>query len=300
MVRLCAAVVVVAAGCGRFGFGSSQITDGDGAVEGDGATADAMVPICHTGTWGTPEPIASTVTASEEAYPSISDDELTLYYSSNRSPSQARALWFTKRGSKTQPFGIPERMVEIDDLTDDRDPAISSDGDTLYFSSKRTGMDAIFVASRAGGDTFTLDGPVTFQNDIVAFPRYAPDLDANAAMVFAHDLDVGIATRIDKATYSFDREFDELNAPQTDGSPSITADGLELFFESYRTGTAAIFVATRSDTSMVFSNLTELTNLPAGMLAAGTPEISRDGATLYYFINTGTQLDLYSVRRSCD
>ncbi len=300
MVRLCAAVLVVAAGCGRFGFGSSGITDGDGGTDTVDTSTDALTPVCHTGTWGTPAPITNTVTTSEEAYPSISDDELTLFFASNRTPSQARALWFTKRGSTAEPFGIPERMSELDDAADDRDPAISSDGETLYFSSKRTGMDAVFVASRVGGDTFAVAGEVTFQNDIVAFPRYGPDLAADGTMFLAHDLDVGIATRVDKSTYTFDRELDELNAPETDGSPSITADGLELFFESYRTGIAAIFVATRSDTSKVFSNLTELSNLPAGMLAAGTPDISRDGRTLYYFINDGSQLDLYSVTRSCD
>jgi Tol biopolymer transport system component len=97
------------------------------------------------------------------------------------------------------------------------------------------------------------------------------------------------------------RELDEVNVPATDSSPSITADGLELFFDSYRNGPAAIFTASRADTSSMFSNLTELTSLPmvATGIAAGGPEISADGRTLYYWVNVNPQIELYAVTRSC-
>jgi Tol biopolymer transport system component len=300
-VRRCAALLVVATGCGRFGFDSSAIGDRDGAPD-DSVASDAEAPICHTGTWGTPAPIPSTVTGSEESQPSITDDELTLYFDSNRTPSAARALWMSTRNSRTEPFGSPTRLATLDDAADDKDPEISTDGHVLYFTSDIGGTDAIYVATRTLlTDPFTLVGPVMFQNDIVA-QRSGPALNADGSvMFFGHDLEVAAATRVDVSTYVVDREIDEVNANPTDGNPSITSDGLELFFDSYRNGPAAIFVATRASTSSTFTGLTELSQLrPAGALAAGTPDISSDGRTLYYFVNDGTQIDLYSATRSCD
>jgi hypothetical protein len=133
--------------------------------------------------------------------------------------------------------------------------------------------------------------------------RFGPDLTRDGlGLYYGRNLNIAFASRSSTTTdFAFVGELDEVNAPSTDASPTITADGLELFFESYRTGPAAIFTASRPNTSSMFSGLTELTELtmaPNG-IAAGGPNISADGRTLYYWINDNPQLDLYTVTRSC-
>jgi Tol biopolymer transport system component len=302
--------LVLLCGCGRFGFESSRAqgdaTGSDGVVD-DGATdglPDGQTAICHTGTWGTPVLIASTATISEEADPSISPDELSLFFESNRTPpSTARAIWMATRATKADAFGAPTRVVELDDAMDDYDPSLSSDGLQIWFGSLRSGTRQIYTATRADTTSpFSAPTLVTITGDAIAVrssPRVTPD---GLGLYYARDLEVAFASRSSTTVdFAFVRELDEVNAPPTDGSPTITDDGLELFFDSYRNGPAAIFTASRSDTSAMFSGLTQLTELPmvTNGIAAGSPDISADGRTLYYWINVNPQLELYTVTRSC-
>ncbi|HTL38812.1 MAG TPA: hypothetical protein VL326_37030 [Kofleriaceae bacterium] len=298
-MRRCWLCLGVLAGCGRFGF--SQRSGGDAAVEtADTASSDAG--ICHTGTFGPPQLIANTATISEESAPSISADELTLYFVSNRGPSQMRAIWQTTRVAKTDAFGPPVIVPQIDSSVDDGEPDISDDGLTIYYWSVRAGQPGvIYSATRATtSDTFVDQGALQIIGDTSS--TTGPQISADELTLFyaSSQLEIAYATRLDRSSpFSFARETDEVNSAPTDSSPSLTADGLELFFESYRTGPAVIYRATRASTADVFSAPVALVELAAGNPDAGAPDISRDGRTLYYFINDGTQIDLYSATRDC-
>ena len=287
--------LLLCCGCGRFGF------DAPGAAS-DSSVLDGSAAICHTGVWSTPTPIAPTVTGSEESDPSISLDERELFFTSNRSPSLARALWVTTRPTIADAFGTPTRIAELDDAADDSDPDISPDG-TILFSSRRSSMPRVHVAKRADASSPFMDvGQLDIIGDTIS-TRGGPKMtDAGFALYYSRDLEVAVATRTDvNADFTFVRELDELNAPPTDGNPTVTADGLEMFFDTYRNGPPAIFWADRLDTGSSFSapsELAELAMVPSTM-GAGSPEISADGRTLYYWINVGGQLDLYTSTRSC-
>jgi Tol biopolymer transport system component len=295
----CWACVLLAAGCGRWGF-SGRISD-DAAIDATSGDAASDASICHSGTWGTPQPIASTITGSQESDPSITTDELTLYFLSNRSGGDLKAIWQATRASRSDEFGAPTLVSELDALQDDGDPEISPDGRTMYFHSNRAGTDLIYTATRPTlTDKFVVDGQLAIMNQ--GSTAFGPSISADElTLYFTHNqLDVGYATRMDRSSpFSFVRDLTEVNAPPTDGNASISADGLELFFDSYRNGPAAIFVATRASTADVFSAPTELASLAVGSTAAGTPEISADGRTLYFFINDGTQIDLAVATRDC-
>lgn len=295
-------VLLVGCSCGRVGFDTPRV-DIDAAATSDMAVADGPLAICHSGTWGTPVPIASTVTGSEEADPSVSPDETTLIFTSNRSPSLGRALWMSTRASTADAFGAPTRIVELDDAMDDYDADLSADGMELFFGSLRSGTREIYVAGRSGGAApFSLGAVVAIGGDTL--PRTAPKATPDRlGLYYGRDLDVAFASRSDEGQpFTLVRELDEVNAPPTDGGPTLTPDGLELFFDSYRNGPGAIFHASRADTSSTFTGLTELTELPmvAGQTAVGSPEISADGRTLYYWVQVGGQLDLYTSTRDCN
>jgi hypothetical protein len=300
-VRWCFHVLVLAAGCGRFGF-SARTTDARGDAPGDGTVPTSDAGICHTGAWGTPAPIAATVTTSEEADPSVSTDELELFFDSNRTGGQARAIWRAERPTRADPFTVVGLVAAVDSASDDTDAEISPDGRTLYFRSNRSGSNSIYVATRASlTDPFVLDGLLPF-TDSASTVRSGPAVTGDDLTMFftRNDLQVAMASRPDvSSTFAFERELAEVNVPSSDGNPTITADGLELFFDSYRTGPAAIFTASRASTADAFSAPQELPELVGSGSAAGTPEISSDGRTLYYFVSVGGQLDLYTSTRDC-
>lgn len=299
-------LLVLACGCGRLGFdGVGAARDGapDGVPDDVAVMADAFT-VCHTGTWSAPQPISETVTTSEEADPSLTADERTMVFSSNRSPSMGRALWMTTRPTRQDPWAAPARLVALDSAADDIDADISADGLTLYFGSTRSGTRELYLATRSTlADPFALVGLVTVTGDAVT-TRGGPTTTLDGLIMFyARDLEVAFATRASTAVdFTFEREVDEVNAPPTDGNPAISADGIELFFDTYRNGPAAIFTASRGGIGSSFVGLTELSELPAMVptsTAAGTPELSADGRTLYMFVNVGGQLDLYAATRDC-
>jgi hypothetical protein len=294
--------------CGRVGFDAAR-DQGDGgtdARDGDAVSdvvGDSQTAICHTGTWGTPTVIASTVTSSEEADPWISPDELTLYFDSNRSPSMGRAIWIAVRGAKGEAFGNPARVIELDNAADDYDAALNSDLTQIWFGSLRSGTRQLHTAVRPdSASPFMAPGLVSITGDSVV-PQLSPSISPDGLeLYYGRDLEVAYASRTDTLLdFTFVRELDELNASATDGNPTISADGLELFFDSYRNGPPAIFTATRADTASMFSGLTELPELVAvpNTMGGGSPDLSADGRTLYYWINVGGQLDLYTSTRSC-
>lgn len=298
----CWLCVALAAGCGRFGFGSH---DGSGdAAPDDGASSDVLLTsdggICHTGAWGTPQLLGETATGSEERGVSISSDELTLYFESNRAGGQMRSPWVTTRATRADAFGTPTLIAELDSAADDGDLSISGDDLTLYFSSKRSGTDDIYFATRPNvGATWVDQGVIPITGDPSTArvgPHASPD---GLTLYYVGNLDIQVATRATTAdTWTWVRELTELNAPQSEAFPSVSADGLEIFFQSYRSGPGMIYTASRASTSDVWSAPVQLPELIGSGTGAGSPSLTADGRTLYYDI-ASAQVDIYTATRGC-
>lgn len=75
-----------------------------------------------------------------------------------------------------------------------------------------------------------------------------------------------IATRASRTSpFGAPKYLDAVNAPPAfDADPMISADGLELYFQSMRNGTSDIFVATRATTTAEFSSPTPVAALNTG------------------------------------
>ena len=84
---------------------------------------------------------------------SISPDELTLYFTrarialagNNMQISADTKIMVAKRSSKTEPFGRPELISSVTGYVES--PAISSDGNTLYFHKMYQGKFTLFRVS---------------------------------------------------------------------------------------------------------------------------------------------------------
>jgi len=95
---------------------------------------------------------------------SLSDDGLTMFFSSSPrasagddaatadsgaggTMSTAADLYVAFRSSTREPFSVPQALDDLNTAFDERDPFLSADGSTLYFTSDRDGTLGIYTAS---------------------------------------------------------------------------------------------------------------------------------------------------------
>jgi len=103
--------------------------------------------------FGAFEPIAELGSVATDANPTLTDDELTLYFLSDRAAPDADHLqiWTATRPTRVAPWQNVHVVGELaDDSSQFSGVAVSGDGKTLYYS--RTSPDftrrAVYVAQR--------------------------------------------------------------------------------------------------------------------------------------------------------
>jgi peptidoglycan-associated lipoprotein len=91
--------------------------------------------------WATPRLVLADTTANV-GQPSISKDELTLYFSSDRKGTcGGKDIWVVKRPGKDEPFGIPENCGKtINTAGDEVFPYLYNDSTLLFSSNGYTGF----------------------------------------------------------------------------------------------------------------------------------------------------------------
>jgi Tol biopolymer transport system component len=100
-----------------------------------------------SGPFGIPRPLAELNTSGREEGFSLSRDQLTIVFSSNRGGA-GMDLWVATRGSVGAPFGTPAPLAELNSAEVDLDPTLSLDGREIFFVSARSGELRIWHASR--------------------------------------------------------------------------------------------------------------------------------------------------------
>jgi hypothetical protein len=87
-----------------------------------------------------------------------------------------------------------------------------------------------------------------------------------------------------------------------EGWPTGSSDGLTLYFQSDRGGSADIYVTSRASTSASFGTASLVASLSTAS-AEGHPSLSEDGLELYFASDRdaagGTGWDLYVAQRVC-
>ena len=92
-----------------------------------------------------PENVVEINTSSHEVNPSISSDNLTLYFGRTAANGYLD-IFVTKRPSVDSPWEEPKNLGPIVNTQyDDKHPSISPDGKALYFSYQSTGPPSIWV-----------------------------------------------------------------------------------------------------------------------------------------------------------
>jgi Tol biopolymer transport system component len=211
-----------------------------------------------TAAFGTPAPITAANTSDLEFAPTISADELTLLFTSSRVAGQGYHLYVSTRPTTLADFGVPAPLgggIAAATVTaNDTQPFVVADGQELWFASDRSGVYALMRAARTGAmfTNPTVVSDLSFAEGS-QFPVVSPD---RRSVYFATPrtqagtkggFDIWTATRASPTDpLSAPVVVSELNSASAETPGWLSADNCRLYFESDRSGTWDIYVATRA------------------------------------------------------
>jgi hypothetical protein len=295
------------AGANADGGGTDGGGGDSGSAQRDSGNDSGVVTGCDVSkAFGTPVLVAGVNSTSDEIGGSLSPDELTIYFSSDRAAPGNEDLYVATRASRGDAFGAPTALSPLNTSGSEIAPSITADGLTIYFARSGANPDvsALFSATRGSvASSFSaanqLALPDTGTN---VCPFITPD---NTTLYFLAP--EGIAPTIYQTSVSTDGGFGTLFAPVVNGGHDVLGcivaapNGLSAFYDANLGGAGNddIYAATRSATNVAFGTGTDLSTLddPEG---ASPSWLSPDGCTLYITSDrTGTTggQDIWSATR---
>lgn len=230
--------------------------------------------------------------------PCISADGLSLYFGSERwGGTGSSDLWVSRRASTDEPWSKPMNLGQVVNSTAwDSWPNISADGLTLIFVSYRSGNYDLWITKRATTDDDwsqpTIVGfPVNTSSSELGHYISADGLSlyfsSNRSGGYGNQ-DLWVSTRSSPISswQSPNNLGGSINSSSDDGGPSLSPDGLTLYFQSNRyTSTASgynVWMTTRSDTNSPWGTPVPLGTTVNTKYGENCPSISTDGLSLYF------------------
>lgn len=276
----------------------------------------------HFGDWGIPTNVGTPVSsASLDGCPFISKDGLSLYFASNRSGGYGgNDIYVSERAHVDADWGTPANLgPTINTNSDEVCPSITVDGHHLYFVSARAGgcgAQDLYVSRRQNKHEQAWEPGENLgcqinsaQNDFT--PSLFEDDSGLLNLYFSSNrpggvgsIDIYVSTLDTNGMFGSAINVAELNTSADDQRPNVRQrDGLEIFFESNRTGSLGsdLWTATRESTSISWSSPAALGVDVNSPLSDGRPSLSWDGTKLYFHSNrSGTlgNLDIYVTIRA--
>lgn len=286
-------------------------------------TFTSLVSAKRFSDWGAPVNIESIPgtsselnTTSNEGYPILSPDGLSLYIVSDR-PGGFGALdiYVARRANREDPWGAPENLgLSINSSANDWSPT-PVPGHGLFFVSTRAdtcGADDIYFTRFKHG-AWEEPQNVGCQINSTAFdfgPSYFEDESGNAILYFS-------SNRAGNQDIYFSVDFGpaqlvpELNTPFNDVRPNVRKDGLEIVFDSNRDGYTGftsgaarnmdLWTSSRETTADQWRAPTNLGPVVNTTATEARPTLSRDGLTLFFGSNRagseGGLSDIYMTSR---
>jgi Tol biopolymer transport system component len=305
-------VALAAASCVKAGFdatrGPALSSHREARATDSRLTDRAPDAACKLGLFSPAVNLASVNTDASEYSPSISTDGLTLIFGSPDRPGAAGNgdLWIATRASTSDAFGPPAPMA-LDTAVWEGDPDLSFDGRVVYFDRGPAGSGArdLYVATRDSAQ-----GPFTGAALVPGVSGEGYDGGASISadgleLFFTSDRagrnDIWVARRTsDNAPFSTPELVEGVNSASADGFPSLSGDGLTLYFETDRGGQIQIWTATRATKGAPFTGAAPVAAVNSAG-SDGDPEISADGRTLYFTSDRAGKggYDIWFAVRSC-
>ncbi len=270
-------------------------------------TFTSLVSAKHFGDWGAPvnvESIPGTSselnTGSNEGYPMMSPDGLSLYIASDRPGGMGGFdIWVASRASKDDPWGAPENLgAPVNSSALDWSPT-PVPGHGLFFVSSRAGGcgsdDIYFTRFKHGAweEPQNLGCQIN-SSATERSPSYFEDENEHAILYFSSNRPGGFeAGGTDQDIY-FSVDFGPaqlapgLNTAFNDVRPNVRKDGREIVFDSNRPGGFGgldILTASRETTADDWSTPTNLGPTINTAATEARATLSRDGLTMFFSSN---------------
>jgi hypothetical protein len=250
-------------------------------------------------------------TSSNDGCPIESPDGLHLYTATNRPGGIGGIdIWVASRSSTDAPFGVPVNVgAPINSAADDFCPT-PVPGMGLFFVSSRA------IAGACGGADvyFSRENPAQGWTDPLnlgcgvnspegeAGPSYF-EADGQAWLYLSRGSDIYASPQLADGSFGPAVAVTELNTAAGDFRPNVAKDGLEIVFDSNRTGTMGgqdLYFAFRASVNDPWStpvNAGPNVNTTAG---ESRGSFSRDGTRLYFGRTPGPEggTDIFVSTRS--
>lgn len=304
MARSVKSVLVMLACCGDVPVPIGA----DATGSPDAPELDADLRACDLNLpFGNLRPVPGIATSNGEINPSLSRDELNIYFFSNRqSPGTADFdVYAATRPTRDAMFGPAGPLTAVNTTSDERGGSLSPDGRALFFHSSRTGEYDLYVATRT--NVVTSFGPptsLTNLNTTAAFEQQ-PFVSGDGETLCFDRTPVGGSTSILCAIagptgFTNESALPELSPAATNSMrPVMSADGLTIFFSSDRAGglgSLDIWTATRPSLAAPFEQITNLVALNSDSFEF--PDwISEDGCRIYFSSGRGANADIWEATR---
>jgi Tol biopolymer transport system component len=257
--------------------------------------ASAAIAMPPFGSWSAPANLESLPDSSPnintpavDGCASLSRDGLTLLFNSNRTGNFD--LYVAKRESKSEGFGEPTRLPGPVNTGANEACATFGPGNTIYFASDRQDPAYDLYVTKRGPNGWSepqnLGPNINRRGYLEESAAFYEDEDGHTVMLFGsrrpdgsdgkiyQSVDGGPATLVAGGPHS----------SANDDRPSVTRDGLTIFFDSDRYGTLGgpdLYYATRSNTHEPFGPAIHLQSLSSPAFDA-RPYISFDGTLLTF------------------
>ena len=248
--------------------------------------------------WSTPVNLLGINTSWGEAAPAISQDGLTLYFVSNRPgvPPDAfgdNDLYVARRESVDLPWDWPVNLgAKINTAAFEGFPALSRNEHHLFFT-RPPGDIWVSYRKSVHDDLGDLGwqlpvplGPGVNTSDSEVGPAYFENRKQGLPQLFFNSLRPGSALNDIYVADAFGSAVpvNELNSTGNDVDPSITADGLEIFFHSNRTGSVGndMYASVRKSVLEPWSEPRTLGTVVNSVASDFLGVISPDGETLFF------------------
>jgi WD40-like Beta Propeller Repeat len=201
--------------------------------------------------FGTPSKLGVSSDGAQDFAPTISADELTLIFASDRATNYR--LWVATRSSTLADFVAPGLLAGVAStaVTDvDSQPFLTADGEELWFGSNRPGGNGIWHASRAGSGFATpvavpqLPGefPVLSYDRLTIYYAAPP---SGGGINSQNDIWVAHRSTINDG-FPAATPVTELNTTSAEGATWLSRDNCRLYIESNSSGSSyGIYVAVR-------------------------------------------------------
>jgi hypothetical protein len=241
---------------------------------------DATPAACDvTKPFGTPIEVPGLhAPGANEVHGTLTDDELTIFFASDRADPAARKmhLYTATRPTADSAFGTPTFAGGLFSEQGESNPSVSPDGTTIYFDSYRVsqGVVHIFTSTRANA-AVVFPPPTMLGGDGL----FAPSITADGNVLYAASLQTGFLARLDRVGGGFgDPQQVALPSSSSVISP-VSRDDLTLFLANMNSN--IILASKRASMSASFPAPMPVIELPTGATAAEPSWISADGCRLY-------------------